>query len=568
MLRKALLATAAVLAAVFLWLLATLPARPAVTTGSVDDRIRRRTVAGAFHVHSTRSDGTAGREEIAAAASRAGLQFVVLTDHGDGTRPPDPPEYIHGVLMIDAVEISTNGGHYIALDMRPSPYPLGGEAAAVVEDVDRLGGFGIVAHGGSAKEDLRWTDWSLPVGGLEWLNLDSEWRDESRGRLARAGIDYMFRKGPALATLLDRPAAVLERLDLASRSARHFVAVAGHDAHGGWTAEDGWPRILPRVPSYEGSFRAFAVRALLDAEPSGRAADDARLLLVAFRAGSLFTAIDAIAGPAWVDYHATLPDGQQYEMGPVLRFIEGTTLTFRSTLPKYARMVLMRDGAPVAESSFELLQATAPGPGGYRVEVTDPRAPGNPPVPWLVTNPIYLAVPPPAVVPSPIKFGNVRSLTEPVTIEKDTDSVATLTTDDAPREGQIRRKVVAYRLGPRPRGSHYAALSVRMPADRPSFDAIEFTARASSPMRVSVQLRFDTLRGARWGRSVYVSPELRRHVVHLDRLVSLDRASKPPQMSSASSILFVVDLTNARPGGEGRFEISDLNLVSVVRSNR
>ena len=37
-----------------------------------------------------------------------------------------------------------------------APYPLGGEARDVLEDVRRLGGFGIVAHPDSPKEALRW----------------------------------------------------------------------------------------------------------------------------------------------------------------------------------------------------------------------------------------------------------------------------------------------------------------------------------------------------------------------------------------------------------------------------
>ena len=94
---------------------------------------------------------------VAAAAARAGLKFVILTDHGDGTRPPDPPEYIDGVLVLDGVEISTDEGHYVAIDMPRAPYPLGGAADAVVEDVRRLGGFGIAAHPDSPKPALRWT---------------------------------------------------------------------------------------------------------------------------------------------------------------------------------------------------------------------------------------------------------------------------------------------------------------------------------------------------------------------------------------------------------------------------
>ena len=35
-------------------------------------------------------------------AARAGLKFIVFTDHGDATRTPDPPAYRSGVLCIDA----------------------------------------------------------------------------------------------------------------------------------------------------------------------------------------------------------------------------------------------------------------------------------------------------------------------------------------------------------------------------------------------------------------------------------------------------------------------------------
>ena len=100
-------------------------------------------------MHSQRSDGSGTIDEIAAAAARIGLQFVILTDHGDGTRAPEPPSYRSGVLMIDGVEISTQYGHYAAIDLPQSPYPLAGHPRDVIEDVRRLGGFRFAAHPGS-----------------------------------------------------------------------------------------------------------------------------------------------------------------------------------------------------------------------------------------------------------------------------------------------------------------------------------------------------------------------------------------------------------------------------------
>jgi len=189
-----------------------------------------RTVRGSLHVHTNRSDGTGTVDDVAEAARRAGLQFVILTDHGDGTRVPAPPVYRGGVLVIDAVEISTTGGHYVALGLGRAPYRLAGEPRDVVDDVTRLGGFGIVAHPDSPKEELRWRDWSLPFEGIEWLNADSEWRNEGTVGVARALVTYWLRGPETITAGFDRPDTPFAEWDALSQY-RRVIGVAGHDAH-------------------------------------------------------------------------------------------------------------------------------------------------------------------------------------------------------------------------------------------------------------------------------------------------------------------------------------------------
>jgi len=256
---------------------------------------------GALHVHTQRSDGAGTVDEVAAAAAAAGLQFVVLADHGDATRPADPPRYLSGVLCIDGVEVGSTAGHYLALGLdRAAPYPLGGEPRDVVDDVRRLGGFGIVTHPDSPREALRWRAWSAPVDGLEWLNADSEWRDESRRSLARALATYFFRPPEVIASLFDRP-ATLERWDALSQR-RRVMAVAGHDAHAriGLSRDDepAADEFALRLPSYAAMFRAFAQRVRLVEPMKGDARLDARLVLRALQAGHGYTVIDAYASPA------------------------------------------------------------------------------------------------------------------------------------------------------------------------------------------------------------------------------------------------------------------------------
>ena len=77
--RNLALATAALVAAVGLYVVFTRPARAIQFDAAIPDDV----VFGAYHIHTSRSDGSGSVADVAAAARRAGLKFVILTDHGD-----------------------------------------------------------------------------------------------------------------------------------------------------------------------------------------------------------------------------------------------------------------------------------------------------------------------------------------------------------------------------------------------------------------------------------------------------------------------------------------------------
>jgi hypothetical protein len=555
--RKVLIATAAVLAAVVFFLLATLPASPRAAVWAGDPGLTGRTLAGAYHVHTVRSDGAGDRAAVAAAAARAGLAFVLLTDHGDGTRTPDPPEYVGGILFIDGVEISTTGGHYVALGLGAAPYPLAGAPSAVVEDVARLGGFGFAAHADSPRTELAWTDWAAPVDGIEWLSADSEWRNESRLTLARVLLDYAVRPGAALASILDRPDVTLARWDTLT-SRRPVVAIAGHDAHGGAAREPegGHGLLVTGVPSYEASFRAFSVRAVLPAPPSGEAAADARALLDAIRNGRLYTAVDAVAGPAVLDFQVARGE-ERSPMGSVLP-PGPATLSARAAVPPGGKTVLFRDGREIAAADGGALDfEEAAARGAYRVEVHVPGAPGTPPVPWLLSNPIYFLVPP--GTPDPAAAVDIRPLPADMVwhVEKDPESTGTLTV--SPRDVALE-----YELRSGGRASQFVALVTDLQRRAGSFDLLRFTGQAARPARVSVEVRYPSGRGERWRRSVYLDTRPREVTVSLKDMTPADRQTGPaPDPASATALLFVVDLTNARPGTSNTIRISGIGFGAL-----
>jgi hypothetical protein len=205
------------------------------------------------------------------------------------------------------------------------------------------------------------------------------------------------------------------------------------------------------------------------------------------------------------------------------------------------------------------LTVRAPGPGAYRVEVRSPLWE----VPWIVTNPIYLRPSndtAPGITPRLTAAGlEALALVDSGSVERDPVSTATLT-----MVAGVRWLEFALRGGDR--ASQYAALAVSLPKGLPRFDRIVFTGRSDAPMRVSVQLRVEQAGGARWIRSVYLTPEPRQIVVPIDQLLAADaqaaQVRQPLPFPAATSVLFVVDLTNAAPGTRGRFGVSDLRLAS------
>lgn len=497
-----------------MFLLATLPPDPViVASGAVDPDLLRRTIRGAYHVHTTRSDGSADRAAVAAAAARAGLQFIIFTDHGDGTRHVPAAEYLSGVLCLDGVEVSTNGGHYVALDMPAAPYPLGGDAAAVVEDVARLGGFGIAAHPDHPRAELAWRDWSAPIDGIEWLNLDSQWRDEGALRLMRVPFDYMLRPGGTIASLLDRPVSALNAWDALERS-RPVVGLAAVDAHGGGRRNgEGRAAKLGIGPGYEASFRTISNSVLLPRPLDGNAPADGRLVLDAIRQGSVYSVVDAIA--------------------------TGVVLGRRDEDAAFEPATAMPDGTRVDVIEHE---------GRRRLELLTPRAPGEPAVPWVITNwtgPRRIAPVPP--LPAPLVTGPIE-LSSPWRVEKDSASSGQVFVEDD--------LVTLHYTLDEGRRSQFVALAADVVQGR-SFDVLAFSARAVKPMRLSVQLRFED--GARWVKSVYLDSQERDIAVRVaDMTPDVRSGAAVPEPATASSILFVVDLVNARPGDSGSFTIRDL----------
>ena len=353
--RKLILTTAAGMAAVVVLLLGSLPPPPfRLALDGVDPDLQRRTVAGAYHIHTH----PLGRRRATAPSSpprpRAPASVRHLHRPRRRDRRPDPPAYIDGVLVLDGVEISTDGGHYVALDMPPAPYPLGGDAAAVVEDVRAAGR---VRHCG-APGSPRSPGSPGPTGARRSTASSGSTPTASGGTrggwpCARAVFAYLLRPG-AGAGVGARPPG--------SHAGRDGTPRTGSGPSSRWrrstlTAERGedrqWrgSRVRRSALRYEASFRTISNRVILARPLTGEAGPDAGLSWTPFASGPrLLGGRRDLAG-----------------CGPVAGF--------ERIQAAVATAVRRPEPSPVSAGDAR---------SDSRFVLRD--APGEPPVPWVLTN--------------------------------------------------------------------------------------------------------------------------------------------------------------------------------------
>jgi hypothetical protein len=554
-LRTLIRATAACWAAVAVYIVLTLPPHRV----ALDANVPATHVLGGYHIHTQRSDGSGTVDSIAADAERSGLRFLIFTDHGDATRVPDAPAYRHGVLCVDAVEISTREGHVVALGLRDgAPYPLAGSARDVIEDVHRLGGWAVLAHPDSPSPALRWNGQGQQgFDGLEWLNVDAEWRDESPWRLLATAARSLARPSESIVSLFARPVRTLQRWDAAARL-RPVFGLAALDAHAriGWReAEEPRGRSVLQRPSYAAMFGAMGQVAVLDTPMSGDATRDAAAVVAALVHGRSYSIVRALGGPAALQFSAERGN-EHLQMGDRVPVgIDSVTFHAEVLGAPGAPIALYANGRVVARGVGSLRSA-ASAAGVYRVEASWPGA--N--VPWIVSNPIVLSdggdAPPtaPAPLTPPAEQRLIATGSPSWAVEKEPSSEG----DRRPDAGAIR---FDYRLGSGAPHGQYAALAVPVTPDA-GIDRVEFSARADRPMRLSVQVRLPGGKdGQRWRRSVYVDETARAIVVRLQDFEPADApTTRRPIVAPIQTLLFVVDTVNALPGSAGTLWLSDVAL--------
>lgn len=155
---------------------------------------RPRWARGDLHVHSVHSDGQLTPADLVTAARSAGLDFIASTEHNTTAAHDAWDDAAGGLLVILGEEVTTPGGHWLALGLHSGQLidwhygAADGAIDAELDRVHRVGGLAVVAHPhapyptGSFEHPYRGFDAVEVWNGL-WSS-DRPWNADNEAALA------------------------------------------------------------------------------------------------------------------------------------------------------------------------------------------------------------------------------------------------------------------------------------------------------------------------------------------------------------------------------------------------
>jgi hypothetical protein len=354
-------------------------------------------LVGNLHLHTTASDGTGSHDEVAAAAARAGLDFIIYTDHNVTVQGVEgwyrdlqtgrDLLRLMGQEVNDEAEVPEHS-HLLCYFVDDELQTVAPDPQRLIDAVTGRGGLCFLAHPleqpgyNGQRGDTGYYPWRhWEVSGYTGIELWNAMSDVKR-QLRTVPRGLLGAYLPAWSITAPFP-ETLARWDALLASGRKVVAIGNSDAH---AMRFTLYKILRRtVHPYEYLFRAVNTHLLVDRpldRDTGRAQDQ---LHYALASGHCFVGYDLIGSTCGFNFTAASAD-RQAMMGDTLVLQDQATLRVTSPLP--AKLRLLKDGRPLVETQTAELTWQTAEPGIYRVEAY--RRYWGWQRGWVFTNPIYV----------------------------------------------------------------------------------------------------------------------------------------------------------------------------------
>jgi len=338
--------------------------------------------SGAVHIHTTESDGTRSLEEVVAIGQKAGLDFMMFTDHmGLKNRDAGKEGLYDKTLVVIGYEHNDldENHHYMIFDS-PGVYPQSMNAAELVAAVADDDALGIIAHPDERRPHGRrhrpypWIDWSVEgFNGVELWNQMSEWMEQLT-RWNKLAMAFSPRK-----SMVGPTEWLLGKWDELNRR-RKIVGVFAVDAHAFGI------RIGPfavEIFPYKVHFRCLRTHIILFEPLSDDFHIARRQLYVALRDCRVFGS-NMRWGVADKFEFVASNGTETATCGGRLSSAENARLFVK--VPSRATIRLIADGKTVLRTDSDELEYVIQKPGIYRVEAWKGKRG------WIFSNHIRIAV--------------------------------------------------------------------------------------------------------------------------------------------------------------------------------
>ncbi|GEM_PF-2975777 len=359
-------------------------------------------LSGALHLHTVKSNGAGTIVDVVSAAQRAGLSFIIITDHSIPSRgaeeEPEAEGWHENVFVLGGEEVSLGSARFIILGHRgaldgskPIAEELrearsrGGITVAVPPE-DTTAQLPVPAAlaavvGDTPKIVEKENQVDLPIEAIDgwefWCGLE----DWARGRMDRSPMTDPFTRVEHVGLRGPRRGA-MRMWDALSRQSRIF-GFAGLNAHG-----RSWSTTAPGAAlPYETLFKSLGTHVLVPPLPVGDSAAARTLLLDALRAGRFHTSHRSIAPPEGFRFVAEIPGAEPCLEGGQVSYHPRARIRVR--LPQQAAIKLIHNGSLLFTAEGRELDFPVVGPGVYRGEAWLDRHP------WIYSNPIWFTPPTP-----------------------------------------------------------------------------------------------------------------------------------------------------------------------------
>lgn len=352
-------------------------------------------IIGNLHMHTPYSDGEAYHAEIAKAAHRSHLDFVVVTDHNcwvDGVQGYYGNDHDGYVLVMTGEEIHDRKrlpqvNHCLIYNAGEEMLRYADNPQKLIDESQKRNALSFLAHPYDDKikwqansAGIPWVNWEIEgFTGLEIWNYMSVFKDIVS--TPAQTLRHVFQ--PELGVISPR-SQTLKKWDDLLAAGQRVVGIGNSDAHGTRFKIAFFHHII--FP-YDYLFNCVNTHVLLSQDLSGQWQEDAQAIYSALGAGNAFISYGIVGDARGFRFTAQGAGGTLAHMGEGIKLSNGVTL--QVIAPDRGHIKLIRHGKLLKEAdNVENLSFNALERGAYRVEIWKHFK--NQERCWILSNPIYV----------------------------------------------------------------------------------------------------------------------------------------------------------------------------------